>query len=333
MTSSKTLNSLAAALTLSTFLAAGSSPAQAYNLAGTSGLASDAYWITLMCGGTQAAKAAGSKIDWYAVKNGSDAAEATANFEALKVAKPDGIVLSQFSAEPPAGYVKELMQKGVPVVYVNGQPAKDRSYLIGYNSAPADTKMADVADKIIADTGGKGKMAVLGGIAGLGPQLDARWTILKKILQEKAPKLEILATQYDQFDANKANDVVSATIVGNPDLNVVYTISGPEGQGAVAAVKAAGKSGKILVYSFDAIPFLQDAIRDGTVKALIAQPPRLEGEGAVNALIKYLDAHKGGGAVAPDTANQSQLIDTMIVTKENIDSPAAAGYLYKDTCK
>jgi ribose transport system substrate-binding protein len=333
MSKTKPLQYFLAAFTLSPMLAMGATAAKAYQLAGTSGLASDAYWISLMCGGTKAAEAAGSKIDWYAVKNGSDAAEATANYEALKIAKPDGVVLSQFSTEPPAGYVKELMDQGVPVVYVNGQPAKDRSYLTGYQSAPADTKMAEVADKIIADTGGKGKMAVLGGIAGLGQQLDGRWNILTKILKEKAPKLEILDTQYDQFDANKANDVVSATIVGNPDLNVVYTVSGPEGQGAVAAVKAAGKTGRVFVYSFDAVPLLQDALRDGTVKALIAQPPRLEGEEGVKAVIKYLDAHKGGGAVAPDSANQSQLIDTMILTRENMDSPAAAGYLYKDSCK
>jgi ribose transport system substrate-binding protein len=333
MKTTKIKRSVPVVLTLAALLAAGTSAAKAYNLAGSAGLASDAYWISLMCGGTKGAEAAGSKIDWYAVKNGADAAEAVANYEAIKVAKPDGVVLSQFSTEPPAGYVKELMDKGIPVVYVNGQPAKDRSYLTGYQSAPADAKMQEVADKIIADTGGKGKMAVLGGIAGLGQALDGRWNILTKILKTKAPGLEILDTQYDQFDANKANDVVSATIVGNPELNVVYTVSGPEGQGAVAAVKAAGKTGKIFVYSFDAVPVLQDALRDGTVKALIAQPPRLEGEQGVKALIAYLDSHKGGGPVAPDVEHQSQLIDTMILTKENMDSPAAAGYLYKDTCK
>ena len=73
-----------AVLTLSTALAVVTCRAEAYQLAGTSGLASDAYWISLMCGGTKAAEAAGSKIDWYAVKNGSDAAEAAATFEALK---------------------------------------------------------------------------------------------------------------------------------------------------------------------------------------------------------------------------------------------------------
>ena len=225
------------------------------------------------------------------------------------------------------------MDAGVPIVYVNGQPAKDRSYLTGYQSAPADNKMEAVAAKIIADTGGKGSMAILGGLAGLGEAFDARWTVVAKILKAKAPDLKILDTQYDSFDANKANEVVSASIVGNPDLKDVYTVSGPEGQGAVAAVKAAGKSGRVFIYSFDAVPVLQDAVRDGTVKAMIAQPPGLEGDSAVKMLNKYLDGHKGGGAVAPDTANQNQLIDTMIVTKENIDSPEAQGYLYKDTCK
>ena len=314
-------------------LGANVSIAQAHQLAGTSGLASDAYWISLMCGGTKAAKAAGSKLDWYAVKNGSDAAEANANYEALKVAKPDGVVLSQFSTEPPAGYVKELMDAGIPVVYVNGQPAKDRSYLTGYRSAPANNKMEEVAAKIIADTGGKGVMAITGGLPGLGEGLDSRWNILKKILKDKAPGLEILDTQYDSFDANKTNDVVSATIVANPKLNVVYTVSGPEGEGAVAAVKAAGKSGSILIYSFDAVPALQDALRAGTVKALIAQPPALQGGAAVKKLVEFLDKHKKGEAIQPDASNQDQQIDTMVITKDNIDKPEAQGYLYKATCE
>ena len=202
-----------------------------------------------MCGGTKAAEAAGSKIDWYAVKNGSDAAEATANYEALKVAKPDGVVLSQFSTEPPAGYVKELMDRACRLSTSMASPQKIGATLPAISPRQPTRRWSEVADKIIADTGGKGQMAVLGGIAGLGQQLDGRWNILTKILKEKAPQLEILDTQYDQFDANKANDVVSATIVGNPDLNVVYTVSGPEGQGAVAAVKAAGKTGR-----FSSIP-------------------------------------------------------------------------------
>lgn len=324
-----------AALLASTAIAGwlGMASAHAYTLAGTAGLASDAYWISLMCGGTKEAKTLGSKIDWYAVKTGGNATEAMANYEALKIAKPDGVVFSQFTTEPPAGYVKGLMDAGIPVVYVNGQPAKDRSYLTGYRSAPADNKMAAVADKIIADTGGKGKLAILGGKAGLGAVFDARWTILAGILKEKAKGLELLDTQYDNFDVNKANEVVSSLIVGNPDLKAVYTVSGPEGQGAAAAVKAAGKTGQIFVYSFDAVPLLQAALREGTVKALIAQPPAIQGADAVKELVTYLDAHKNKGPVAPDTARQDQQIDTMVITKDNIDSPEAQGYLYKDTCQ
>jgi hypothetical protein len=76
----KRLQLLATALMISTgALALSTSGVSAHHLAGTSGLASDSYWISLMCGGTKAAEAAGSTIDWYAVKNGSDAAEAIAN--------------------------------------------------------------------------------------------------------------------------------------------------------------------------------------------------------------------------------------------------------------
>jgi ribose transport system substrate-binding protein len=308
-------------------------PAWSHNLVGAVGLASDPYWISLMCGGTKAAEAAGSRIDWYAVNNGSDAAENMASYEALRIANPDGIVMSLLSTEPPPGYAQELMAKGVPVVFVGGLPATDRNYLAGFRSAPADDKMGEVADMIIADTGGTGQMAVLGGIAGLSPVLDARWQVLTRVLAKAAPQLEILPTQYDQFDVNKANEIVSSLIVANPGLKAVYTVSGPEGQGAVAAIQAAGLSGKILVYSFDAVPALQQAVREGTVRALIAQPARLLGAEVVKRVIAYLDTHTQRQPVTPDVASQDVQLDTMVITRTNIDSSAAQEYLYRADCK
>lgn len=323
----------AMAIVAAMFVAGATKQASAYTLVGTAGLASDAFWISLMCGGTKAAEAAGSRIDWYTVNNAADAAENMANYEALRIANPDGVVMSLLSTEPPPGYVKGLMAHGVPVVYVGGLPATDRSYLAGFRSAPADDKMKKVADMIIADTDGTGQMAVLGGIAGLSPVLDARWKVLKRVLAKAAPCLEILPTQYDGFDVNTANALVSALIVANPKLKVVYTVSGPEGEGAVAAIRAAGMSGKIVVYSFDAVPALQQGIRDGTVRALIAQPAALLGEEAVKRVIAYLDMHMRREPVLPDVADQDREFDTVIITKANIDSRSVQGYLYQNQCK
>lgn len=338
MTTKTRLPRLLATIAVSTAMIAGTAvnTTQAYELAGFAGIASDAYWISLMCGGTKAAKAAGSNIEWYAVKVSNDAAEANAIYEAMKVANPEGVVWSEFSGlTPPAGWIEGYMSAGVPVVAANGLPADEsyRPYLTLYRSAPANDRMQAVADAIIAETGGKGTMAVLGGRAGLGPNFESRWSILLDILKEKAPDLVVTDIQRTDFDANKSNEMVSALIVSTPDLKVVYTASGPEGQGAGAAVKAAGKSGQVSVYSFDAVPALQDLLRDGTVKMLIAQPPGVIGEMSVKEIIAYLDANKTKGPVAPNTADQDRQIPTMLITKDNIDTPEAAGYLYKDSCE
>ena len=327
------LHQLALGAAASALFAAGPLPgAQAYELAGSAGLASDAYWISLMCAANKAAESAGSTIEWYSLRSGTDNTEFQANLDALKISTPDGIVLGTTGLEPPAGYHKELMDGGVPIVYVNGQPAIDKDYLTGYRTAPAAESIAEIAAMVAADTGGEGVISILGGRAGSIP-LEGRWKPLVEALKASAPGLEVLEAEYTSFDANKANEIVSAQIVANPNLKAVYTVTGPEGQGAAAAISAAGKSGEILVYSFDAIPLLQDALRDGVVRALIAQPPGVQGEQEVETLIQYLDANKGGGPVTPDTANQDQLIPTMVVTADNIDSPEAHGYLYKETCE
>ena len=68
----------AAALALTACSSSGSSSTSTtsttthYHLTGTAGLASDAFWISLQCGGTQQAAAEGATIKWYASTSGTD---------------------------------------------------------------------------------------------------------------------------------------------------------------------------------------------------------------------------------------------------------------------
>jgi ribose transport system substrate-binding protein len=122
---------------------------------------------------------------------------------------------------------------------------------------------------------------------------------------------------------------VSSLILAHPDLKLIVAASGPDGQGAAAAIKQAGKVGQITLVAFDAVPPEVQALRDGTITALIAQAPQAIGQAQVDALVDYIKAHPDGGPVSPAG---TQPIPNQLLTKDTIDDPANANYIYKTTC-
>jgi ribose transport system permease protein len=322
-------NSPATAGSSSSTAAAGTTTG--FKLAGSAGLGSDPFWITLMCGGTQAAAAAGSTITWHSEPSATSGnAQEEQDIQAAQLDNPDGMVLSPVGTESYTPILSQFNSKGVPVEEVNA-PSAATNYYQAVVSPVDDPNVATMAHLIAQGAGSSGSVAVLAIISGV-PVIEARWQPLVSELKTLEPGLTVLPTQYDNADANKAASIVSALLVAHPDLKAIWTTSGPEGEGAVEAVKAAGKEGTVKVYSFDATPDLVTALQQGTVSALLAQSPYLMGQRSVQDLISYLKARHGGTG-APGTASPQQVIvPTMILTKANINTAAAQQYEYKATC-
>jgi ribose transport system substrate-binding protein len=330
--SSSSSSSAGAASSAGSSAAASSTAATTgFKLAGSAGLGSDPFWITLMCGGTAAAKAANSTITWHAEPSSSSGnAVEEQDIQAAGLDDPQGMVLSPIGTESYTPILSQFDSKGVPVVEVNN-PSTAANYYQAVVSPVSDPNVTAMAKLVANGAGGSGSVAVLAIVSG-APVIDARWQPLVAALKQLEPGLTVLPTQYDSADTNKAATIVSALLVAHPDLKAIWTTSGPEGEGAVEAVKAAGKEGKVLVYSFDATPDLVTALNQGSVAALLAQSPYLMGERAVQSLIDYLKSRNGSSS-APGTASQQQVVvPTMILTKANVGTAAAQQYLYKATC-
>jgi len=86
-------------------------------------------------------------------------------------------------------------------------------------------------------------------------------------------------------------------------------------------VKAAGKSGKVKLVEFDAGPPQVQALKAGTISALIAQYPYGIGSLAVQLAYKYVTGHKAGIKKHYGTGSA-------IVTGKNVNNPEIKRYLY-----
>ena len=298
-----------------------------FNLVGVAAYTQDPFWASLQCGATKEAEKEGSKIKWFSSASDLSSSTQQANFNAAMLTKPDALLLASWQVGTFSTQVKGLMAKGTPVIGVNSTitPATEK---VLYVNGEDNTEFVKYIAKEL--NGATGTIGVLGGIAG-NPDATRRWQPVIDQLKTAAPNLKALPTQYDDFDRTKSSTVASALIVAHPDLKALYAISGPEGEGAAAAVKQAGKSGQIKVYSYGANEAEVVGLKSGLFSALEGQPAYGLGVEGVKNAIAYLKTAKPGAAVPQDSPLVVD-VPLKVLTKDNVDDPANVQYLQKSTC-
>jgi ribose transport system substrate-binding protein len=134
--------------------------------------------------------------------------------------------------------------------------------------------------------GGKGNVAVLEGIPGHETG-DARLRGFREVIA-KSPGIKIVASQPANWERDQGFNVFQNILQANPQVNAIFACSDLMALGAMEAIAAAGKAGKITVVGFDALPEAREAIKKGTMAATVAQFPARMGGMAVEAAAKLL---------------------------------------------
>jgi ribose transport system substrate-binding protein len=154
---------------------------------------------------------------------------------------------------------------------------------------------------------GKGQLAILEGIPG-HETADSRVRGLKEALA-RSPGITIVSSQTANSERDQAFNVMQNMLQSRPDIQAVFATNDLMALGAVEAIAAAGKTGRILVVGFDAQDDARAAIRDGKMHATIAQNPRAMGRLAVIAAQRLL---KG------ETLPAEQPVPIELVSRQNV---------------
>lgn len=297
-----------------------------YRLAAINGPLNDAFFVSMQCGADAAAAELGASIDWHNLQNVTDTAPAAQAVSALLLQRPDGFI--DGVAAVTEAQVADIADAEIPLVEMN-LVTQDKRYYQSFTAPQKPTEqLNELAQLIVDNAGGEGSVAILGGVPGLQLATD-RYQPLIDELHRIAPQLTVLDPQFDEIDTGKAAQITAALILANPDLKAVYSITGPAGAGAVQAVGSAGKTGEILVYSYDGTPGNVAALKAGEMSGLLSQSPYLFGERAVEALVGLLD----DGGSATDVADpQDVLLPLMVLTADNVDSDEASDFVYVESC-
>lgn len=86
-----------------------------------------------------------------------------------------------------------------------------------------------------------------------------------------AAGLNLVRSQSASWETAKANQVAAALLVEKPELKALLCANDSMALGAVAAIRAAGKTGQVRVVGFDNIQAVRQLIKEGQVLATVDQ--------------------------------------------------------------
>jgi ribose transport system substrate-binding protein len=200
----------------------------------------------------------------------------------------------------------------VPIVVVDTRLDRAAADAAGVHTATfvgsdnyAGGKLA--GEYLVKASGGRARVAILEGIPG-HETADSRLRGFKDAVAS-SPGISIVASQPANWERDLGFNVFQNMLQAHADIDHVFAASDLMALGAVEAIAAAGRTGRIRVVGFDALDDAKKAIAAGTMAASIAQFPSEMGRIAVESAVKVLR----GETVPPDIGVRLEL-----VTKDNV---------------
>lgn len=234
-----------------------------------------------------------------------DIVEQNAILEQAAKSRPTGIAVDPVDAIAHMTAIHCIRDQGIPVVLFDS-PSPDASIpSIGNNFARQGTIAAERLVKLIGHTG---KVAVMQGFPS-APNHRKRYDAQIAVLA-RCPDITVVDGGIDNDNIETAGRQASAVLETHSDLigYLCCDASGPIG--IAAAIKKAGRAGKIKVVGMDGIQPILEAIKEGVIESSSATIPRMQGSMSVLMLWQA-----SLGVPLP------QSIDTGIdvITQENVD--------------
>jgi ribose transport system substrate-binding protein len=220
------------------------------------------------------------------------------------------------------GPLKTFHAKGAPIITLD-TTSSDKSILSSAITSDGYGGGEQAARLIAQFAHEKGTVAVNSIAAGV-TTTDARVAGFLAGMKKYAPNMKILGTQYNNFSIASAQSETAAQLLSNPGMVAVFGANETAGEGAGAAVDAAGKKGKVMVLAFDADTPEVPLLKNGTISALIVQRPGFEGQLGMQYAFDLLTGQES-------KVQKNVVLANVVATTKNASSPDVAKYYYTST--
>jgi ribose transport system substrate-binding protein len=272
------------------------------------------FFIDMQKGAEEAAQKLGLRLLVQAAERELDVEKQMQIVETLIQSKVSALCVTPSGSKEIVPAIVKANRAAIPVVIVDtrvdSQTLKEAGGTIAAFIGSDNFEGGRMAGEYLAKRlGQKGKVAVLEGIPGHETG-DSRLRGFKQALSNYS-NVQIVSSQTANWERDQGYNVFQNVLESHPEVQALFACSDLMALGAIEAIAAAGKTGRITVMGFDALPEAREAVRKGTMEATIAQSPMEMGAIAVESASRLLRGER---------VTQDVSVKIRLITKENADS-------------
>lgn len=299
----------------------GGSSSKRYNVAFVTASIGLVGYQVMHCAAKQDAKKYNLGLTWQG-SNSTSVSEEMNVLQSVEARHPDGLILIPWDSSAFVAPVKKLMDAGTPVVTTDGSLTKP------VDAVNVRTNNVDAGRAAAVDLGaklhGKGSVAILTDSPANVVQ-NQRWQGFRSTLAAKYPNIKVLAPQYVGADLSKATSIASSLLTSNRNLGAFYSTQDVGSNGAASALRAAGKSGKVINIGWDATKQTVQLLKSGALDGIVSQNFVQEGHLMMQAINTAL--RKPNSKPKHDVFPSSKYL-----TRANVDAASSRDYIYIPQC-
>src|ERR1700726_774106 len=249
-------------------------------------------------------------VELTIVDAANDTAKQVGQVENFLAQGMDAVVILPVDTAATGPMTKAVVKAGKPLVYVNRKPSNLPKGVVycGSNSIEAGIMNMEELGKAM---GSKGNVVILMGELSNEAAIG-RTDGIKKVVKEKFPDIKIAREQSGNWRREQGKTIMENWLASGQEINGVASNNDEMALGALQAIKAAGKLGKICVGGTDASHDALESMDKGELNDTVFQNPVAQGEESVNAA--YLLAKKQAN---PKVVDGKIWIPYQKITKEN----------------
>jgi ribose/xylose/arabinose/galactoside ABC-type transport system permease subunit/ABC-type sugar transport system substrate-binding protein len=268
------------------------------------------YFELAKRGAMSEGKRLGIDVIWQAPINSDPAYQAqiiedllTKRVDAIAVAPVDDKVLLPFLAKAREAHIPVLTWD------VDSSDKGDRIAYVGTDNYAAGKLAGMNTKQVMADSNDRVEYAVMTGSLG-ALNLNQRMAGFEDALRDDA-KFARVALEANDDNADTALAQAETVLKAHPNLKLIFCTTGTATPQVAKAVREANLGSQVTIVGFDALDDTLQAVREGSVRFIVAQKPYRMGELAV----RYLDDYLQGRPVPKETDTGAT-----IVTRSNVEN-------------
>jgi ribose transport system substrate-binding protein len=192
--------------------------------------------------------------------------------ERAAATRPDGIAVDPVEAVDKMPAIRRIRQQGIPIILFDSPSPEPGLTSVGNDFAQQGTI---AAERLVRLIDGRGKVAVMQGFPS-APNHRERFEAQVAVLR-KHPGISIVDGGSDNDDIGTAERQAAAVLVANPDLRGYLCCDAAGPIGIAAAIRKAGKVGKVAVVGMDGIRPILEAVKEGVLESSASTIPAMQG--------------------------------------------------------